>query len=95
MADKLVSVLLRIQGVEGDTKRLLNDLATLLEADNAGNLVEYLKASVLSSMDKVEQDARDEIQEVMEPSSQFLSKKRKTRELDDFLDAFGSFLNSG
>ena len=41
----------------------------------------------------IELETRKEIQETMEPSLPFVHKKRKLMEVDNFLDAFVTFLS--
>ncbi len=50
------------------------------------------KNLIVARMERIEKDARPMIQSVIEPSAEFIRKKRKLMEVDDFLDAFLHFL---
>ena len=50
------------------------------------------KNLILARMERIERDARPIIQDIIQPSAEFIRKKRKLMEVDDFLDAFLHFL---
>jgi len=94
IADKVDAIMQRIQGMEADTERTFAELQKLGEED-PDLIVQIVRLKNLLStrMEWVERESRKEIQEIIEPSAPFMQKKRKQREVDDFLDMFLCFLN--
>ena len=83
--------MMRIQGVEQDMERIFQDLDTTATAPDQ---VQSLKLFITDRMETVEKESRNEMQEIMEPSLQFVMQKRRQREVDHFLDAFLVFLQN-
>ena len=90
IAEKMDVAMTRIQGVEMDTERIFNELVEFDE----GEAMSKFKELIFARMQRVEKDASTEIQDIIEPSVDFIKKKRKLREVDNFLDAFLDFLNN-
>ena len=94
IAEILDAIMVRIQGVESDTDKIFAQLESISEAHPALQpQMAQLKVYINWQMQNIELETRKEIQETMEPSLPFEHKKRKLMEVDNFLDAFVTFLS--
>jgi hypothetical protein len=86
------TVMARIRGVEADVERNLSELEALCSSEDP-ELASF-RPLLLARMQRIEDEARNQIHETVQPSAEFISKKRRLRSVDDFLDAFLEFLEA-
>ena len=95
ISDRLDAIMTRIQCVETDVSSTLERMEVLLlEEDQNKDILVHVRQAMLCRMEAIESTLRAEIQETIEPSAPFIQRKRKLREVDDFLDAFLGYLDN-
>jgi hypothetical protein len=86
------TVMARIRGVEADVERILSELEALCGSEDPE--ISSFRPLLLARMQRIEDEARNQIHEAVQPSAHFIARKRKLRSVDDFLDAFLEFLEA-
>jgi hypothetical protein len=82
--EKVGAILTRMQTLETNIRKNLQDLANDAPADEEGSIGK-MSQIIQTSLAAVEQDAKNEIRESMEPATPFLLRMKREGELDDFI----------
>jgi len=91
LAEKLEANIERIKDIEMDTERLFLSIQQIMPCENDEEILKF-KELILARMNHTQNESQKDIQESAEGALHFISKKRKQRHLDEFLDAFLQFV---
>ena len=94
LSDKVDSIMTRIECVELDVDKTFQEIQMLLMQDGKDEyqLLSQVQGLMQSRMEQIEQTHCAEMHENLQPSAEFMRKKRKMRDTDDFLQAYSEFL---
>jgi hypothetical protein len=82
--DRVGSILTRMQILEKNINKNLQDLVNDAPEDEEGSIVK-MSQIIQTSLATIEEDAKNEIRESMESATPFLLRMKREGELDDFI----------